>query len=70
MWDLETKSCVVSQDGNSTALYGLGVHPDGSLVGTGDLGGNGRVWDLRTGRAVIDLVGHIKQVRVSRDNLL
>lgn len=31
------------------------MHPDGSLVATGDLGGVGRVWDLRSGKSVLVL---------------
>ena len=31
------------------------MHPDGSLIFTGDLGGWGMVWDLRTGKGVYEL---------------
>lgn len=37
---------------------------DGALAATGDLGGVGRVWDLRSGKSVWTLEGHVK---VGRD---
>jgi len=36
--------------------------PDGSLVATSDLGGVVRVWDLRSGKTIMPLAGHGKQV--------
>lgn len=38
------------------------MHPDGSLVATSDLGGVVRVWDLRSGKTVMPLAAHGKQV--------
>jgi WD40 repeat protein len=40
----------------------LAFQPDGSLACSGDEGGIGRVWDLRTGRAILPLEGHAKQI--------
>jgi WD40 repeat protein len=31
----------------STSRYAIAFHPDGSLLASGDLGGTGRIWDLR-----------------------
>ena len=38
------------------------MHPDGSLLFTGDLGGSGMIWDLRTGKSIIPILGHVKQL--------
>ncbi|CAN0487460.1 unnamed protein product, partial [Ectocarpus sp. 8 AP-2014] len=35
---------------------------DGALVATGDLGGVGRVWDLRSGKSVWTMEGHVKRI--------
>jgi len=40
----------------------VAFHPDGSLIATGDLGGIGRLWDLRSGRSVMTLRGHVTQM--------
>ena len=48
--------------GHSRGVYGLAFHPDGSLVATGDLGGIGQLWDLRSGKCIMPLVGHVKQI--------
>lgn len=40
----------------------MAFHPDGSLIATGDLGGIGRLWDLRSGRSVMTLRGHVTQM--------
>ena len=29
---------------------------------TGDLGGSGLIWDLRTGKSIIPILGHVKQL--------
>ena len=34
----------------------------GSLAGIGDVGGNARLWDLRIGKPIVSLGGHVKQV--------
>jgi len=43
-------------------LYSGVLHPDGSLLFTGDLGGFGMIWDLRTGKGILPLVGHVKGI--------
>lgn len=122
LWDLETKTEVLHQEGHSNAVYGIAFHPDGSvrelahsaslcckramlvgvtgrrqrmlrapscscvaaataaaprrlharfcsrrvldtqLAGTSSLDASARLWDLRTGRNVLTLQGHVKQV--------
>ena len=39
------------QDGHAREVYGVGFHPDGSLVATTDFGGVVQCWDLRTGKS-------------------
>jgi U4/U6 small nuclear ribonucleoprotein PRP4 len=43
-------------------VYAICFQPDGSLALSGGLDGHGRVWDLRTGRAVMALKGHVRSV--------
>ena len=43
-------------------MYSISFHGDGSLLATGGLDSYCRVWDLRTGRAVLFLEGHLKSV--------
>lgn len=50
------------QEGHSKEVYALAFHPDGSLVASGDLGGIGRVWDLRSGKSIMTLKGHTRQL--------
>lgn len=57
--------CELLFRGHSRGVYGLSVNSDGSLAVTGDLGGNVRLWDLRTGKSVLALKGHTKQVLCS-----
>ncbi|XP_040372968.1 U4/U6 small nuclear ribonucleoprotein PRP4-like protein [Rosa chinensis] len=40
----------------------LDFHPDGSLVATAGLDALARVWDLRSGRSILTLEGHVKKV--------
>jgi WD40 repeat protein len=51
LWDVETgkERELLLQEGHAREVYALAFHPDGSLVMTGDLGGIGRVWDIRSG---------------------
>ena len=38
------------------------MHPDGSLLFTGDLGGLGALWDLRIGKCILHFAGHVKSI--------
>lgn len=53
---------VLSLQGHGREVYALAFHHDGSLVATGDLGGTGRLWDLRSGKSIMLLSGHAKQL--------
>jgi WD40 repeat protein len=43
-------------------VFDVDFHPDGSLAATSSMDAMGRVWDLRSGKCVIVLAGHIKPV--------
>ena len=43
-------------------MYGISFQRDGSLVATTGMDSLGRVWDLRTGKCVMVLEGHVKDV--------
>ena len=62
LWDVETGSQVLLQDGHWKEVYGVGFHPDGSLCSTTDYGGVVQVWDLRTGKSICHFLGHAKRV--------
>lgn len=40
----------------------LRLTQDGALMATGDLGGTARVWDLRSGKSVWTMEGHVKVI--------
>ena len=63
LWDLETKTELLLQEGHIAPVFAVAFHPDGSLVGTSDTAGVVRVWDLRTGRSVLGFDNeHVDQV--------
>lgn len=62
LWDVETQQCLLTQDGHADGVYGIGVHPDGSLVCSSDVSGICRLWDLRTGKKLHDFVVHSQEV--------
>lgn len=62
LWDVQTGSEVLLQDGHWKEVYGVGFHPDGSLCSTTDYGGVVQVWDLRTGKSACHFLGHAKRV--------
>lgn len=64
-WDIERAKEMVVQTGHSRPVYTCSLHPDGSLVFTGDLGGYGMLWDIRIGRAILPITGHVKQILCS-----
>ena len=69
LWDMSrwgsSSAEILCQTGHSRAIYTGSLHPDGSLFFTGDLGGVGMVWDLRTGKGILPLVGHVKGILAS-----
>jgi U4/U6 small nuclear ribonucleoprotein PRP4 len=62
LWDCETGTELLCQEGHSRAVYDVGFHPDGSLAASVGLESHGRVWDLRSGRNILNLKGHEKPV--------
>ena len=52
LWDAETGTQLLLQEGHTREAYSLAFHPDNSLLATGDFGGVIRLWDLRSGQAV------------------
>lgn len=62
LWDVETGSELLLQDGHVKECSALGFHPDGSLAMTGDAGGVALLWDLRSGQCVAPFQGHIKKI--------
>ncbi|CAG5030269.1 unnamed protein product [Parnassius apollo] len=59
LWDLETATEVLHQEGHAKPVYSIAFQGDGSLAVTGGMDAFGRVWDLRTGRCVMFLEGHV-----------
>ncbi|KAJ2949310.1 hypothetical protein O0L34_g6263 [Tuta absoluta] len=59
LWDLETGTEVLHQEGHAKPVYSIAFQCDGSLAVTGGMDAFGRVWDLRTGRCVMLLDGHL-----------
>lgn len=62
LWDLETATEVLHQEGHAKSVYSIAFQGDGSLAVTGGMDAFGRVWDLRTGRCVMFLEGHLGPV--------
>jgi U4/U6 small nuclear ribonucleoprotein PRP4 len=62
MWDVERQEELLLQEGHAGGVFGVAIHPDGSLIATSDTVGVIRVWDIRTGRSILDFQGHAEQV--------
>jgi len=65
LWDLSAGGKeVLCQEGHNSAVYGLSVHSDGSLLCSTDLSGGCWLWDIRLGRTITNqgLPGHADQV--------
>ena len=50
---MEKKKEILVQEGHSGPIYTLAFQNDGSLLATGDLHGVGLVWDLRSGKNIL-----------------
>lgn len=59
---MEHRNEILHQEGHSREVHCLAFHPDGSLIGTGGMDAHGRVWDLRSGKCVLVLEGHLKEI--------
>jgi len=62
LWDIETGSEILLQDGHWKEVYGIGFHPDGSMCSTTDFGGVIQCWDMRIGKSIMHFMGHAKRV--------
>mmetsp|Transcript_10464 Transcript_10464/g.63998 ORF Transcript_10464/g.63998 Transcript_10464/m.63998 type:complete len:405 (+) Transcript_10464:326-1540(+) len=62
LWDVETAAELLLQEGLSRAVYALAFQCDVSWSVSGRLDAVGWVWDLRTGRHIHTLTGHIKPI--------
>lgn len=63
LWDLESKTEIIRQEGHSEAVFDIAFHSDGSLAASAGLDSYARVWDLRTGKSIQLLEGHIAGLR-------
>jgi U4/U6 small nuclear ribonucleoprotein PRP4 len=62
LWDVETTTELLLQEGHSREVYTVSFNNDGSLLASGGLDSIGRIWDLRTGRTVMILEGHVREI--------
>ena len=62
LWDLSTKTNILSQDGHIAPINCLSFQADGALCATGDNSGIGFIWDLRTGRRILVIDGHTSKI--------
>lgn len=62
LWDVETGSELLLQDGHIKEVGALAFQGDGSLVLTADWAGVALLWDLRSGKTVHAFQGHIKKI--------
>lgn len=60
-WDIETKKELCCQEGHIAAVYPLSFQNDGALLASGDLNGVANVWDLRSGKLIVNFVAHRRQ---------
>ncbi|XP_038826042.1 U4/U6 small nuclear ribonucleoprotein Prp4-like [Salvelinus namaycush] len=56
---------ILHQEGHSKGVHDLHFQPDGSVVGTWGLVSFGCFWDLRTGRCVLFLEGHLNETALT-----
>lgn len=62
LWDIETATSLLLQDGHVKECSAVALHRDGSLAMTCDAGGVVLVWDLRSGQRVSSFSGHVEKV--------
>jgi U4/U6 small nuclear ribonucleoprotein PRP4 len=55
LWDGKKLNRILSQKGHEKEIHTASLHPDQSLLLTGDLAGFGMVWDLRTGKGIYEV---------------
>ena len=59
---METGENLLEQEGHSREVYAVSFQCDGSLAVSCGLDAVGRVWDLRTGKCIRTLRGHVKGI--------
>jgi U4/U6 small nuclear ribonucleoprotein PRP4 len=76
LWDLGKSASVIEgqqktegvpkmlyeQEGHARPVYSIAFQCDGSLSASGGMDCIGRLWDLRTGRNIMNLDGHVKPI--------
>jgi U4/U6 small nuclear ribonucleoprotein PRP4 len=62
LWDVESESEILLQDGHVTDCTTICFHHDGSLLLTADAAGVALLWDLRSGQQIHVFQGHIKKI--------
>jgi len=60
LWDIEHKKELLIQEGHSGEIYTLAFQQDGSLLASGDFHGVGLIWDLRSGKNILQFPAHKK----------
>ena len=60
--NIERKKELLVQEGHSGAIYSLAFQQDGSLLASGDLHGVGLIWDLRSGKNILQFPAHKKSI--------
>jgi U4/U6 small nuclear ribonucleoprotein PRP4 len=63
LWDSETTTELLLQEGHSHEVYAVACQDDGALLASGGLDSIGRVWDLRSGKTIMVLDGHVKPIQ-------
>jgi U4/U6 small nuclear ribonucleoprotein PRP4 len=62
LWDVETGSELLLQDGHTKDCSVVTFQQDGSLAMSGDIAGLVLVWDIRSGQCIQVFQGHIKKI--------
>ncbi|KAL9656014.1 hypothetical protein ABK040_007635 [Willaertia magna] len=62
LFDITTSKILYHQEGHYSPVYGIDHHPDGSIIGTTDLNGLCKIWDLRSGKCISNLLHHLKGI--------
>lgn len=62
LWDIETGSEVLLQDGHIKECSSISFQCDGSLVLTTDWAGVALLWDLRSGQCIHVFQGHVQKI--------
>jgi U4/U6 small nuclear ribonucleoprotein PRP4 len=62
VWSTERTSSLMTQEGHGRGVFTISQHPDGGLLGSGDLSGIAALWDLRTGKHLMTFKDHTKKV--------